>query len=160
MDKFFKLFSKNNSGPKAKTMTTDHMEDIAEGNVKFENKIDHVKNDKINEKIENFGNINLDNSPNENIVNAHPNSGNLPNAEVVVVNSYENLEKKAEGFYYKKYLDKVQQLKLSNPILIERENMKVNFDSDVVDYLVNDMTMIFRNKQIKVDNGQVNKFNI
>jgi hypothetical protein len=75
--------------------------------------------------------------------------------DIVVVNA--ETEPKIEGFYYNKYISQVQQLSLSNPILVERDKMKVNFDTEIMDYLVNDMTLIFREKQTTVDTNQVIK---
>jgi hypothetical protein len=76
--------------------------------------------------------------------------------DVVLVNNPEDLQRsKLEGFYYKKYINKIQKLTISNPILVEREKMKINFDSEVMDYLVNDLTLIFREKQQIIDQNQV-----
>jgi len=43
----------------------------------------------------------------------------------------------------------------SNPILVDRDHMKVNFDKEAIDYLVNDMTYVFRERQYSVDANQV-----
>jgi len=43
----------------------------------------------------------------------------------------------------------------SNPILIDRDKMKDNFDKEAIDYLVNDMTYVFRERQYSVDANQV-----
>ena len=72
----------------------------------------------------------------------------------MIVNNTFN-DKKNEGYYYKKYIGEIQKLQISSPILMEREKMKVNFDCEVMDYLVNDMTLIFREKQQKVDENLV-----
>ena len=58
----------------------------------------------------------------------------------------------------KKYINKIQKLTISNPILVEREKMKITFDYEVMDYLMNDLTMIFREKQRIIDQNQV-KYN-
>lgn len=42
--------------------------------------------------------------------------------------------------------------------MIERENMKMNFDIEVIDYLLSDMMMIFKDKIKTLDANQV--FNI
>ncbi len=73
---------------------------------------------------------------------------------IVIVNN--NLsDKKIEGFYYKKYIESIQKFQISNPILVEREKMKVNFDCEVMDYLVNDLTLILKEKQNIVDSNLV-----
>jgi hypothetical protein len=77
-----------------------------------------------------------------------------PSNDIVIVNPSIQ-ETKNEGFYYKKYIDRIQKLQISNPILMEREQMKVNFDCEVMDYLVNDMTLIFREKQNLIDENLV-----
>ena len=33
--------------------------------------------------------------------------------------------------------------------------MKVNFDTEAIDYLVNDMTQVFTERQLTIDNNQV-----
>lgn len=92
----------------------------------------------------------------ENIpINENKVQQNIQQDNIVIVNSNDKIVKKTEGFYYSKYIDKIQGLKLSNPILVEREKMKVNFDSEVVDYLVNDLSLIFKVKQEQIDNNQV-----
>jgi len=76
--------------------------------------------------------------------------------DVVLVNIPEDSKKsKLEGFYYKKYINKIQKLSISNPILVEREKMKINFDSEVMDYLMNDLSLIFKEKQNIIDRNQV-----
>ena len=76
--------------------------------------------------------------------------------DVVLVNAPEDLKKsKLEGFYYRKYINKIQKLSISNPILVEREKMKINFDSEVMDYLMNDLSLIFKEKQNIIDRNQV-----
>lgn len=34
--------------------------------------------------------------------------------------------------------------------------MKVNFDREAIDYLINDMTMVFRENQMLIDKNQIN----
>jgi hypothetical protein len=78
--------------------------------------------------------------------------------DVVLVNIPEDLKKsKLEGFYYKKYINKIQKLSISNPILVERDKMKINFDSEVMDYLMNDLSLIFKEKQNIIDRNQVRR---
>jgi hypothetical protein len=74
--------------------------------------------------------------------------------EVVVVNKDISHLNKREGFYYKKYIQSIEKLKVSNPILVERENLKVNFDAEVLNYLVNDLSEIFKEKQALIDFNQ------
>ena len=76
-----------------------------------------------------------------------------PNRQIVVVNSAPITNKK-EGFYYKKYIDCILKLKVSQPIMIQREKMKVGFDKEVLDYLFNDMTAVFKEKSSIIDQNQ------
>ena len=40
--------------------------------------------------------------------------------------------------------------------MLDREKMKVSFDKEAIDYLVNDMTYVFRERQYSIDSNQVN----
>jgi hypothetical protein len=202
MEKLFKFFGKGNqNGSKGKEKLNDHkaenMENILDGNLKFdksENNINHEQQEKKEENNSGFNLLAENNNLSKNnksqldqnkniselplnerddlLINSQTSASTLTTQinfqsslstisnhthtpDVVVVNQYDNTIKKSEGFYYKKYIDKVQKLQLSNPILVERENMKVNFDYEVMDYLVNDMTLIFKDKQDKIDKTQV-----
>lgn len=76
-----------------------------------------------------------------------------PNRQIVVVNSAP-INNKKEGFYYKKYIERILKLKVDQPIMIQREKMKVGFDKEVLDYLFNDMTTIFKEKSSNIDQNQ------
>lgn len=39
--------------------------------------------------------------------------------------------------------------------MLDREKMRINFDKEAIDYLVNDMTYVFRERQYSVDSNQV-----
>ena len=41
--------------------------------------------------------------------------------------------------------------------MIERDNMKITFDIEVIDYLLSDMMLIFKEKIKTLDNNQVRK---
>lgn len=41
--------------------------------------------------------------------------------------------------------------------MIERDNMKINFDIEVIDYLLSDMMLIFKEKIKTLDVNQVTK---
>jgi hypothetical protein len=133
MEKLFNKFFGNN---KAKKEDSRNIEKIITNSHDTEEAI----------KIRNNSNINLESKEKVPMQD---------NSEIVIVNSNDKIVKKTEGFYYSKYIDKIQDLKLSNPILVEREKMKVNFDSEVVDYLVNDLSQIFKTKQEQIDSNQV-----
>lgn len=62
--------------------------------------------------------------------------------------------KKSEGFYYLKYINNIKKLKPSNPILSEKEVQGISFDAESIDLLVNDLTLLFKDKSDKIDNVQ------
>jgi len=39
--------------------------------------------------------------------------------------------------------------------MVEREKMKVTFDKELFDYVINDMRFIFNEKQVKINNNHV-----
>lgn len=73
--------------------------------------------------------------------------------QIVIVNNGPIVNKK-EGFYYKKHIESIQKLTMSQPIMIQRESMKVGFDKDVLEYLFNDMTTVFKEKSNIIDQNQ------
>ena len=86
---------------------------------------------------------------NSNILNENkPKTDN----QIVIVN--ERKENKLQGFYYKKHIDDIKKLKISEPIIYQRQKMKVNFDIDILDYLFNDMTEIFKMKSNLVEENK------
>ena len=162
MEKLFNKFF-----GKGKTNKKDDIRSI-ENIIETENNIDKVNNIE-NKLVQDYSNLESVINQENIKENIHQSTSSTKTKEIhqsinevsdiVIVNSMDNCGKKIEGFYYKKYIERIGQLKLSNPILIEREKMKVNFDYDVMDYLVNDMTLIFQENQNKIDNNQVNLFN-
>ena len=72
--------------------------------------------------------------------------------EIVIVN--ERQEEKKQGYYYKKHIEDIKKLKISEPIIYQRQKMKVNFDLDILDYLFNDMTEIFKHKSNVVEENK------
>lgn len=71
---------------------------------------------------------------------------------VIIINP-EPLPKK-EGVYALKYKEKIAQLKLSKPIYLQRESMKINVDKDIVNYLFDDLNNIFKEKNAIISENQ------
>lgn len=143
MDKFIKFFTKKK--PEAKSSDIRNLENLAPNLVNQNKNVENETQSQIEKP-----------SIQEEIRNENTQISQMESSSDIVIVNNTILEKKNEGFYYKKYIDDIQKLKISNPILMEREKMKVNFDTEVMDYLVNDMTLIFREKQNKVDENLVN----
>ena len=100
-------------------------------------------------------NPSLNNNPtNPNVIN---NSINInkpkPDNQIVMVNERQ-VENKLKGYYYKKHIEDIRKLKISEPIIYQRQRMKVNFDIDILDYLFNDMTQIFKMKSNLVEENK------
>ena len=96
-------------------------------------------------------------STNNNINTIQNNSNNInPNQktdQIMIVNE-RHVDNKLKGFYYKKHIDDIKKLKISEPIIYQRQKMKVNFDIDILDYLFNDMTQIFKMKSNLVEENK------
>ena len=89
-----------------------------------------------------------------NIINKNLNINNpKPDNQIVIVNERQ-VENKLKGFYYKKHIEEIRKLKISEPIIYQRQKMKVNFDIDILDYLFNDMTEIFKMKSNIVEENK------
>ena len=73
--------------------------------------------------------------------------------QIVMVNE-RPIENKVQGYYYKKHIEDIRKLKISEPIIYQRQKMKVNFDIDILDYLFNDMTEIFKQKSDVVEENK------
>ena len=73
--------------------------------------------------------------------------------QIVIVNERQ-VENKLKGYYYQKHIDDIKKLKISEPIVYQRQKMKVNFDIDILDYLFNDMTQIFKMKSNLVEENK------
>ena len=161
MDKFLKIFGKSKKSEK--NIDVRSLSVVNSSNEKSSNDNDEALLNIENKSSKNNSNS-IDSKDTDN--NSQPNnnlrlSGNSstqiknPN-DIVLVNTPDTTQRsKLEGFYYKKYINKIQNLSISNPILVEREKMKISFDSEVMDYLINDLTMIFREKQNLIDQNQV-----
>jgi hypothetical protein len=163
MDKLFKIFGKSKKNEK----NTD-VRSLSVVNSLYENSSN--ENDKISsntsenllkinpDKVDNIKDTGKISQPDNNLkLTGNSSSSNENTNEIVLVNTPDTIQRsKLEGFYYKKYINKIQNLSISNPILIERERMKISFDSEVMEYLINDMTLIFREKQSVIDTNQVN----
>ena len=64
------------------------------------------------------------------------------------------VEKNLKGYYYQKHIEDIRKLKISEPIIYQRQKMKINFDIDILDYLFNDMTEIFKMKSNLVEENK------
>jgi len=164
MDKFFKIFGKSKKKEKNTDVRSLSVMNSINDNTSNEN-------DKLSSNtLENLIKINPDSLDiKDNGKNSHQNnnlkltenfsSQNENTTDVILVNTPDSIQRsKLEGFYYKKYINKIQNLSISNPILIERDKMKISFDSEVMEYLINDLTLIFREKQSVIDHNQVNLY--
>ena len=130
---------------------------------KFQDKNENNNNNNNNNQNENNNNLNNSNqninNNNNNINNNNINNINNNNIKkeethkVVVINDT-NLNKKKGGYYYKKHIENIIKLKVSDPMIIQRQKMKINFDTDVITYLFNDMTAIFKDKSSLIDKNQ------
>ena len=76
-----------------------------------------------------------------------------PDNQIVIVNERQ-VDNKLKGYYYKKHIDDIRKLKIREPIIYQRQKMKVNFDIDILDYLFNDMTEIFKMKSNIVEENK------
>ena len=124
--------NKQNSSTLAQSHNTQIKQNISPININANNILNQVK---IND--------------NSNILNENkPKTDN----QIVIVN--ERKENKLQGFYYKKHIDDIKKLKISEPIIYQRQKMKVNFDIDILDYLFNDMTEIFKMKSNLVEENK------
>ena len=124
--------NKQNSSPLTQSHNTQIKQNISPININANNFLNQVK---IND--------------NSNILNENkPKTDN----QIVIVN--ERKENKLQGFYYKKHIDGIKKLKISEPIIYQRQKMKVNFDIDILDYLFNDMTEIFKMKSNLVEENK------
>ena len=124
--------NKQNSSPLTQSHNTQIKQNISPININANNILNQVK---IND--------------NSNILNENkPKTDN----QIVIVN--ERKENKLQGFYYKKHIDGIKKLKISEPIIYQRQKMKVNFDIDILDYLFNDMTEIFKMKSNLVEENK------
>ena len=107
----------------------------------------------------NINNIKTSNisQTNNNLNASQTNQNNINNNQkvdqIVIVNEHK-VENKLKGYYYKKHIDDIKKLKISEPIIYQRQKMKVNFDIDILDYLFNDMTQIFKMKSNLVEENK------
>ena len=108
------------------------------------------QNQSSNKNIINTTNNNLNASQNNNQNNIN---NNQKVDQIVIVNEHK-VENKLKGYYYKKHIDDIKKLKISEPIIYQRQKMKVNFDIDILDYLFNDMTQIFKMKSNLVEENK------
>ena len=100
-------------------------------------------------------NFNKNIIPNLNVINNNNMEINKPKLEsqIVMVNERQ-VDNKLKGYYYKKHIEDIKKLKISEPIIYQMQKMKVNFDIDILDYLFNDMTEIFKMKSNLVEENK------
>ena len=100
-------------------------------------------------------NLNINTSQsNPNIINNNLNINQPKQDNQIVIVNERQVENKLKGFYYKKHIEDIKKLKISEPIIYQRQKMKVNFDIDILDYLFNDMTEIFKMKSNLVEENK------
>ena len=104
-----------------------------------------INNNQINPSINKQNNNDAD--------NANQNNNKKKDSQIVIVNERQ-VDNKIKGYYYKKHIDDIKKLKVSEPIIYQRQKMKVNFDLDILDYLFNDMTQIFKQKSDVVEENK------
>ena len=117
-----------------------------------------IKSNQINPQVNKPNNNNKSIKKNVNNVKTVNNTNNNQNnkkadSQIVIVNERQT-ENKLQGYYYKKHIDDIKKLKISEPIIFQRQKMKVNFDIDILDYLFNDMTEIFKHKSNVVEENK------
>ena len=112
------------------------------------NNPNNIVNSNVNTVNNNVNNINTINNNNDQNINK-----NKTDNQIVIVNERQ-VEKKIKGYYYKKHIEDIRKLKISEPIIYQRQKMKVNFDIDILDYLFNDMTEIFKQKSDVVEENK------
>ena len=113
-----------------------------------------IQNNMVNNpQNNNPNNNNIINTPTPNVNNNQNINNKKPDSQIVIVNERQ-VENKIQGYYYKKHIDEIRKLKPSEPIIYQRQKMKVNFDIDILDYLFNDMTEIFKQKSDIVEENK------
>ena len=99
-------------------------------------------------------NISPSNSSLKTPQNTPNNINNNQKVDQIVIVNERQVENKLKGYYYQKHIDDIKKLKISEPIIYQRQKMKVNFDIDILDYLFNDMTQIFKMKSNLVEENK------
>ena len=112
-----------------------------------------VKNNLKNSQINELNNNNVNNVNTINKINEQNIIKNKVDNQIVIVNE-KQVENKIQGYYYKKHIDDIRKLKVNEPIIFQRQKMKINFDIDILDYLFNDMTEIFKHKSNIVEENK------
>jgi hypothetical protein len=108
-----------------------------------------IKNNQINDQQNNNTNNNVNT-----VNNASEQKNNKKKVDQIVMVNERQIENKVQGYYYKKHIEDIRKLKISEPIIYQRQKMKVNFDIDILDYLFNDMTEIFKQKSDVVEENK------
>ena len=131
--------------------------------IKNQNSGENILNTSTNFSIKNSSSTISSNIPNNNSsINTNQSTINSTNIninkqktdnQIVIVNERQ-VEKNLKGYYYQKHIEDIRKLKISEPIIYQRQKMKVNFDIDILDYLFNDMTEIFKMKSNLVEENK------
>jgi len=123
-------------------------------NINSQNNINSKGPSTISKNNQN-NNLNINTSPNNpNVMNNNININQPKQDNQIVIVNERQVENKLKGFYYKKHIEDIKKLKISEPIIYQRQKMKVNFDIDILDYLFNDMTEIFKMKSNLVEENK------
>ena len=91
-------------------------------------------NQNNNNNNNNQNSQNNNNNNNNNLNNSTQNNINIKKEsehKVVVIND-SSLNKQKGGYYYKKHIDSIKKLKVSDPMILQRQKMKINFDTDII----------------------------
>ena len=99
-------------------------------------------------------NFNKNIIPNLNVINNNMEINKQKLESQIVMVNERQVDNKLKGYYYKKHIEDIKKLKISEPIIYQRQKMKVNFDIDILDYLFNDMTEIFKMKSNLVEENK------
>ena len=99
-------------------------------------------------------NVSPSNASLKTLQNTPNNINNNQKVDQIVIVNERQVENKLKGYYYQKHIDDIKKLKISEPIIYQRQKMKVNFDIDILDYLFNDMTQIFKMKSNLVEENK------
>jgi hypothetical protein len=152
-NKLINKFTDTQSGSKANNQS--QVQKPTQNQTLNKNIINSVNNTPIN----NTNNIQTSNisKSNNNLNTPQTSQNNINNNQkvdqIVIVNERQ-VDNKLKGYYYKKHIDDIKKLKISEPIIYQRQKMKVNFDIDILDYLFNDMTQIFKMKSNLVEENK------
>lgn len=105
------------------------------------------------------------NTSNDNNTNSEKDSTNINNNEtnyskfssnVVEVNVVNINKEKVGGYYYRKYIDKLEKMQPSSPILVAGAQNKIAFDEETVECFVDDLSTIYKKTIEPIENNEEN----